>query len=165
MIYFFKLKLKVAMFPTLADFSTLPMNHLQEVGYLIYSFSEPVSWHWLSGQASFSLVLHHSHSEGLRAGKILTGKQEVALASFCVCQIKKSCRRTPQSTAHTSDSANLPQRGPSPIKPSGKSLRAQSMKNNHYFLLWCQPAQQRVPLTALKGIYSFPHLSHFILLT
>lgn len=26
MVYFFKLKLKVAMFPTLADFSTLPMN-------------------------------------------------------------------------------------------------------------------------------------------
>lgn len=126
---------------------------------------KPVSWQWLPGHASFSLVLHHSHSEGLRAGKILTGKQEVALASFCVCWIKRSSQHTPLSTARASDHASVPHGGTAPVKPSGKSLRAQAVKNNHSFWLWCRPAQERVPLTALKGRHSSPHLSHIILLT
>lgn len=165
MVYCFKLKLKVAKFPTLADFSTLPMNPPPGSGLS----NLQLQWTcFLAMVVRARLLLSGSPSLSLwrPKGRKDTHREARSSISIILCvPDKKSCRRTPLGTAHTSDSANLPQRGPSPIKPSGKSLRAQSMKNNHYFLLWCQPAQQRVPLTALKGIYSFPHLSHFILLT
>lgn len=89
------------MSPTLEDLlSTLPRNppHGNKVIFLIYSFSETCFLAVVVRPTSFPLVLHHFHCEGLGAGEMLTGKQEVPVSILCVRRIRGAPTPTQVST-------------------------------------------------------------------